>query len=59
VVGGKSSENANDHHDRQSPEAHYIGSLLHNVCDVRDNFRTEFQDHLGTKDIYINVEKVS
>jgi hypothetical protein len=33
--------------------------LLHAVCDVRDGLRRVYQDHPGTKEIYIEVEKVS
>ena len=38
-------------------KGHFLGSLLHAVCDVRDSLRTAFQDRPGTKDIYVEVEK--
>ncbi|KAH6667184.1 hypothetical protein B0J14DRAFT_704750 [Halenospora varia] len=38
-------------------KAHFVRSLLHAACDVRDGLRTEFQDRPRTKDIYIEVEK--
>lgn len=42
-----------------STKAYFLMSLLHVVCDVRDGLRTAFQDRPMTKDIYIEVEKVS
>ncbi|KAH6672618.1 hypothetical protein B0J14DRAFT_77801 [Halenospora varia] len=42
-----------------STKAHFVGSLLHAACNVRDGLRRTFQERPWTKDIYIEVEKAS
>jgi hypothetical protein len=42
-----------------STKAHFVGSLLHAACDVRNGLRRTFQERPLTKDIYIKVEKIS
>ena len=40
-------------------QARFLNSLLDDICDVRDNLRTEFQDRPRIQEIYVEVEKVS
>ncbi|PVH76118.1 hypothetical protein DL98DRAFT_657703 [Cadophora sp. DSE1049] len=38
-------------------KARFLNNLLDDVCDVRDNLRTEYQDRPRIQEIYVEVEK--